>query len=1021
MAIGAALMLGTACSFDKSVSTSGRLTCQRDGDCPSGLRCQSGLALCVNSALLDETAPTLLTANLTISPRAGNPVVAPSTLGPRSIAHLRLTMSEVLAEPPEVSPTALDGTAVALGCTVTAVADTIYDVDCSTADGARSGVVTINLVLVDLARNTTQVAQPPQLSVDVDSPVAPSEGRMSIRSAPWGDALGNAPSLVLENDGGVTDAQYVRARLSAGLVTPLAAVGAQGDFEPLVLPVVNDAVELQAIDSAGNESPWVAVKSLEWVASFGGKRAGSQFENPHRFQVVRAAADGLEGFPSTERGADDGITVRGGASVTAAGAGTWRRRNVTLAPDGTEYPAAVWDPLRSRIVRFGGARGGKPGGALWEWLGHDWLDPEIIDPEGDGAPTARLAPQTTWDWQRRAVVMMGGSQVDVLNDTWSWNGSSWARLPDATVRRLGGAMVPDPVGGGLLAFGGLGADGGTEVSAERLSPSGVWSNVDATGFPPARALGAIATDPNTGVSWLFGGAASASADSALGDLWQFAGGKWTLLASAGPPPRTASALAWDSRRKRLVLYGGTNRTGNDLSDTWEWTGTAWQQRLVLGAPGVRAQHQLVFDEARNKAVLFGGRSSAANSDETWVWDGTAWARENRIAPGPEKLVSSNMISVGDTLVTVAANAALSSLSIATLDETAGWSPASIEVGSASLGAWLACDSNGQQTSLVGPLGGGAAQLWAVGQDGGWSQQSANIGVVGDRVKGLYFGGGELRAIVDNAAVGRFVGGALANPIVFSPPFNQQVSAALPDGGALVVGIANAASAAAFVSASWVTAGPALPAVFAPFALVYDVARMTPLVVSGGTYPALVGANTVFELAHGAWSVVPIADPEGDGAPLVNLPPLVAHRSIAQVTSLIERGPGADVGRLWELDIARQRPQVEVRFSIGQLPAGANITALTFEVVAGASGAGPDGFTVFERDSGGWVSTGLSGTAAADAPQRLVFSTTDPKLIARLAGGSGEVAFALRPLAANGLGLSRITVDAPQLTLTLRLR
>lgn len=102
-------------------------------------------------------------------------------------------------------------------------------------------------------------------------------------------------------------------------------------------------------------------------------------------------------------------------------------------------------------------------------------------------------------------------------------------------------------------------------------------------------------------------------------------GSWTLAANSGPVPRIFTALAFDSDRSRAVLYGGApfNTSGSGafstLSDTWEWDGTAWTQRAVTG-PGIRGQHAMAYDSARSRIVLFGGSSVT----DTWEWDGAEW-------------------------------------------------------------------------------------------------------------------------------------------------------------------------------------------------------------------------------------------------------------------------------------------------------------------------------------------------------------------------------------------------------------
>ena len=47
-----------------------------------------------------------------------------------------------------------------------------------------------------------------------------------------------------------------------------------------------------------------------------------------------------------------------------------------------------------------------------------------------------------------------------------------------------------------------------------------------------------------------------------------------------PPARMDSAMALDSVRGRVVLFGGSNENQALLDDTWEWDGSAWLQRTL---------------------------------------------------------------------------------------------------------------------------------------------------------------------------------------------------------------------------------------------------------------------------------------------------------------------------------------------------------------------------------------------------------------------------------------------------------
>jgi hypothetical protein len=100
----------------------------------------------------------------------------------------------------------------------------------------------------------------------------------------------------------------------------------------------------------------------------------------------------------------------------------------------------------------------------------------------------------------------------------------------------------------------------------------------------------------------------------LSDTWEWDGIDWSLRTpSASPTPRSGHAMAYDSARSRVVLFGG-----GQLSDTWEWNGSNWAERFPSDAPAGRSSHALAYDSARGRQVLFGGGSGGYLSD-TWEY------------------------------------------------------------------------------------------------------------------------------------------------------------------------------------------------------------------------------------------------------------------------------------------------------------------------------------------------------------------------------------------------------------------
>lgn len=95
-----------------------------------------------------------------------------------------------------------------------------------------------------------------------------------------------------------------------------------------------------------------------------------------------------------------------------------------------------------------------------------------------------------------------------------------------------------------------------------------------------------------------------------------------------PEGRIETALAFDTRRRRCVMFGGQGRSGRSLADTWEWDGTIWTERLSLSSPSPRHGHAMAYDERRGRLVLFGGRMNdfTGSLADTWEWDGANWTR-----------------------------------------------------------------------------------------------------------------------------------------------------------------------------------------------------------------------------------------------------------------------------------------------------------------------------------------------------------------------------------------------------------
>lgn len=103
---------------------------------------------------------------------------------------------------------------------------------------------------------------------------------------------------------------------------------------------------------------------------------------------------------------------------------------------------------------------------------------------------------------------------------------------------------------------------------------------------------------------------------------------WTNLTPNLAPKVGGAAMAYDSSRNRIVVFGGA-MAGDPILEsdqTWEWDGTSWTRRLTLVSPPARWMHAMVYDSARQRIVIFGGMGANGGLNDTWEWDGTTWTQ-----------------------------------------------------------------------------------------------------------------------------------------------------------------------------------------------------------------------------------------------------------------------------------------------------------------------------------------------------------------------------------------------------------
>lgn len=328
------------------------------------------------------------------------------------------------------------------------------------------------------------------------------------------------------------------------------------------------------------------------------------------------------------------VVLFGGVANGGLAAETWewsgtgwtsRQHGAWSGPSGRWLHAMTYDAARERTLLFGGYDGTRLLDDTWEWDGAQWW----LRRSSRVAPLARTETAMAYDASRGRVVMFGGKHSHHLADTWEWDGTDWIERKPATVppAHAGHAMVYDAARRRVVMFGGLGL-----TSPQIWEWDGIdWRLVASTGAAPSpRYSHAMAFDVKHQLVLLVGGRSLAS-QHVHTDMWAWNGRGWSMVAGdALPSGREGHALGTDDARRQVVLFGGSDRHSRVFSDTWTWDGARWtERRPSAGAPPARTHHAIAPDSARQELVLFGGGTWLGGSgsllDDTWVWDGAGWS------------------------------------------------------------------------------------------------------------------------------------------------------------------------------------------------------------------------------------------------------------------------------------------------------------------------------------------------------------------------------------------------------------
>jgi len=169
----------------------------------------------------------------------------------------------------------------------------------------------------------------------------------------------------------------------------------------------------------------------------------------------------------------------------------WLARFSLNYPSPRRGHAMAYDAARQRVVLFGGYN---PSilGDTWEWDGTNWVQRTPV-----ASPVARWLYAMAYDAARQRVALFGGESAIppgyYRDDTWEWGGTNWTQLtPSASPSpRFGLAMAYDEARQRVVLFGGFNGSlfnntwiNGTPLTSASATAYGAGCGSPALGFVP---------------------------------------------------------------------------------------------------------------------------------------------------------------------------------------------------------------------------------------------------------------------------------------------------------------------------------------------------------------------------------------------------------------------------------------------------------------------------------------------------------------------------------------------------------
>jgi len=338
--------------------------------------------------------------------------------------------------------------------------------------------------------------------------------------------------------------------------------------------------------------------------------------------------------------------LMGSQAQRASGAsdGDWTELVVSARANNS----VIYDPVRQRMIVFGGFT---PAARNDAWAlsltGTPVWTP--LTPTGT-PPVARHGHRAIYDPVRDRMIVFGGMSGNFLkNDVWAlslvgtpaWEALSPINTPPSA--RDYHSAIYDAVRDRMIVFGGYDGVGSLRNDAWALTLSGTpaWTQLTPIGAPPvARDNHSAIYDPVGDRMVVFGGS---DFNTLRNDVWALSlegTPAWTALAPGGTPPRGRylHSANYDPVRERMIVYAGWDNTGSAATDVWalslagtpEWSNLTPAESPLSG----RFFHSAIYDPAGDRMIVFGGQAQDYSFlNDSWALPLTGTPAWSELIPG----------------------------------------------------------------------------------------------------------------------------------------------------------------------------------------------------------------------------------------------------------------------------------------------------------------------------------------------------------------------------------------------------